>query len=111
MKKSLLIVVGVLVMFGFSILAFGQDCGKCPSKSSCDDPKALKVKDAEKDPEVYVKKDNKFYHTKECAVVKDGKDVKVVKLSEALKDKLNPCTSCKPVTPPPPPPAQTENKK
>jgi hypothetical protein len=95
MKKSTLIFIIVIMMFLFISPAYSQDCGKCPLSSTC----APKIQPAaDKDPVVYVKQDDKFYHLKECKIVaKAGQDVyKAAKLSETVKPELKPCTECKP---------------
>jgi hypothetical protein len=94
MKKSALIIFVIVMLCFVANLVYGQDCGKCPMKSDCSDPKAAD----NKDPFVYVAKTDKFYHMKECkTVVNAAKDTyKEVKLSEAVKAELKPCAECKP---------------
>lgn len=50
------------------------------------------------DPTVYVTKNGKKYHKKNCSIVKEGKTG--IKLSEAIKRGLDPCAVCKPPTKP-----------
>ncbi|NIM10510.1 MAG: hypothetical protein GTO45_00830 [Candidatus Aminicenantes bacterium] len=101
MKRVIITVIAV--MFLFSGFGLGQDCGKCPLKSKCLPEKTVKKADVKKvsDPIVFAKKQDKYYHTKECKAVKlEGMKIK---LSEAVKRGLKPCEKCDaPVLPPPP---------
>jgi hypothetical protein len=90
MKKW--IVLGVFIVFFISGLSYGQSCGKCPSKSSCGAAK-LKKEKAKIDPIVYIAKDNKSYHKKECLLIKEKTKIA---LSKAKEQKYEPCKVCFP---------------
>jgi len=96
MKKLIVIFAIVLIMLTINMV-YGQDCGKCPLKSKCTPTKeksTVTVQEVKVDPVVYNKKGDPVYHKKECKLVKE--DFQEVKLSEALKNGLKPCTECKP---------------
>ena len=98
MRKAMLI-LAVATMFMFVSFAGAQDCGKCPMKTQCDPSKVQETKKTDdQDPMVYVKKDDKTYHLKDCKIVKAAAadTFKPIKLSEAVKLEMKPCTECKP---------------
>jgi hypothetical protein len=93
MKK---ISVIFLVVFVFLLVSFanGQDCGKCPLK--CKSAKKTVKKADVLDPVVYVNKNDKMYHQKDCKMVKNQEGYTEVVLSKALKEGATPCTLCNP---------------
>jgi hypothetical protein len=105
-KMKRVIIALIAVMFLVSGFAIGQDCGNCPSKASCTGKTDKAKKSA--DPIVFVKKDGKFYHTKDCKAVAEGK-IKI-KLSEAAKKGLKPCEKCKAPALPAPPKKKAKKK-
>ena len=93
MKKISVIFMVVLVFLLVSF-ANGQDCGKCPLK--CKSAKKAVKKADVLDPVVYVNKNDKMYHQKDCKMVKNQEVYTEVVLSKALETGAKPCTLCNP---------------
>ena len=108
MKKISVIFMVVLV---FLLVSFvnGQDCGKCPLK--CKSAKKTVKKADVLDPVVYVKKNDKMYHQKDCKIVKDQDGYTEIVLSKALKAGAKACTLCNPPVKPTLSKKVTEKKK
>jgi len=94
MKKFLVLIV--LVLFVFTGLTLNAVTKKEVKKVVKVEKKVTKKSVC--DTVVYVKKDGKKYHKKNCKLVKEGK--KGITLKEALKKGYTPCAVCKPVTKP-----------
>jgi hypothetical protein len=94
MKKILVLIV--LVLFVFTGLTLNAVTKKEVKKVVKIEKKVTKKIVC--DTVVYVKKDGKKYHKKNCKLVKEGK--KGITLKEALKKGYTPCAVCKPVTKP-----------
>jgi len=108
MKKVSVIFI---VVFVFMLVSFanGQDCGKCPLK--CKSAKKTVKKADVLDPVVYVSKNDKMYHQKDCKTVKNQEDYTEVVLSKALETGVKPCTLCNPPVKPTLSQKVTEEKK
>jgi hypothetical protein len=110
MKKISVIfmVVFVLMMVSF---ANAQDCGKCPMKQKCITVKKTVKKADVPDPVVYVSKNDKMYHQKDCKIVKNKEGYSEILLSKALKDGAKACTLCNPPVKPTPNQKVTKKEK
>ena len=89
------IIFFIILSFFLMGLGYAQDCGKCPSKSSCG--KATVEKKA--DTKVYISKTKtkgeKFYHKKDGCNIKNALPISEKK---AKKKKYQPCPVCFPKT-------------
>lgn len=88
MKK--IIIVLVMAAFLFTGYAYSQNCGACPSKSTCASAKKVKKSEIK----VYIlkaeEKSEKLFHKKDCL----KKDAVLVSLTEVKKKGYKPCQKC-----------------